>query len=72
MNGVRVHVDRRKCEGTAFCVGVTDEVFALDAEGLAVVRLQAGDPQLRELRELAVEAERMCPTGAIAVRDDDA
>lgn len=64
---VRVHVDRRKCEGTGFCAAISDEVFALDADGLAVVRLPAGDPRLEALGDLADEAEQMCPVGAIAV-----
>lgn len=70
MSALRVHVDRRKCEGTGFCTAISDEVFALDADGLAVVRLPPGDPRLAALGDLVDEAEQMCPTGAIAALRD--
>ena len=64
-----MHVDRRKCEGTGFCVAISEELFELDDEHVATVRLAPGDPRLTQLAELAREAEEMCPTGAIAVAE---
>jgi ferredoxin len=59
---VEAEVDPVQCALTGYCVEVAPELFQLGSEH-AVVRAESiNDPGLREL---AIEAESLCPTAAI-------
>jgi ferredoxin len=60
-----VEVDRDVCVGSGYCQRIAPAVFDLDQTGLAVVL--AARPTGSELAA-AHEAERSCPSLAIAVR----
>lgn len=64
--GVRVEVDRELCIGSGNCVHLSRGAIELDDEGVASVvdGSVATSAQLRQ-------AGRSCPTGAIAVADDE-
>ncbi len=59
---VRVIVDRDRCEGNAVCVGIAPDVFDLDDEDYAVVKL---DPIPADQEELAERAIAECPRAAL-------
>ena len=61
---MRVSVDADRCEGHARCWGLCPEVFDLDDEGHAVVKLAEIPP---ELEDKARDAARNCPERAIQV-----
>lgn len=61
---MRVSVDADRCEGHARCWGICPEVFELDDEGHAVVRLAEVPP---EHEDAARDAVRNCPERAIAL-----
>jgi ferredoxin len=56
------------CEGTGYCLQLLPEVFALTADGKS-----SADPAAaaQASAEDLLEAERMCPTTAIAVQPDE-
>ncbi|WP_406864645.1 ferredoxin [Streptomyces sp. HUAS MG47] len=62
---VRVAVDRTRCIGAGQCALTAPDVFAQDDDGFGTVRpgrAEAAGPMLRE-------AARVCPVGAVTVRD---
>ena len=61
---MRVSVDADRCEGHARCWAVCPEVFDLDDEGHAVVKV-ADVPA--DLEDKASDAARNCPERAIEV-----
>lgn len=61
---MRVSVDADRCEGHARCWGICPEVFDLDEEGHAVVKLAEVPP---DLEGKARDAARNCPERAIQV-----
>lgn len=61
----RVKVDEDVCMGTASCVSLAPNTFAIGEAGVALVVDAAGDP-LDAVRE----AEENCPTEAITVEAD--
>jgi ferredoxin len=63
---MKVNVDFDVCASTGNCARVCPEVFELRSDGYLYV-LQDEPPE--ELREQALEAEGLCPTGAITVTD---
>jgi ferredoxin len=63
----RVTVDPDLCVGTAECVRLAPEAFALDdAEDIALVAPEASQAPIAQLRRAAYE----CPTGAITIDED--
>lgn len=58
-----VSIDRSLCIGAAACTGVAPDLFELDEENIAVLKIApaSGD------RKRALEAAESCPTGAITV-----
>jgi ferredoxin len=63
---VQVTVDPDRCIGSAECVRVLPEAFAIDeTRGVSVPRPAAGSADLATLAEVV----RDCPTGAIRVID---
>jgi ferredoxin len=61
---VRVIVDYDVCASTGSCMQVCPEVFEVRSDGYLYV-LQEEPPE--ELREQVLQAEELCPTGAITV-----
>ena len=63
---IRVRVDRERCVGAAMCVAIAPSVFAIDAEGKAVVLVDTFDDT-----ELLMQAAEECPALAVIVVDSD-
>ncbi|MGE2836169.1 ferredoxin [Mycobacterium sp. SMC-4] len=63
---MRVHVDRDRCEGNAFCVRIAPLVFELDEDEYAVV---IADPVPDGQQALATQAVADCPRAAISSSD---
>jgi ferredoxin len=64
--GLRMRVDRDSCQSSGRCVSAAPDVFAFDADRLAV----AG-PAASLTREEALAIARGCPALAIEVIGDD-
>lgn len=62
---MKAEVDPRQCALTGYCVEVAPELFRLGDEHAEVLTESIDDPTLREL---AIEAESLCPTSAIRLR----
>lgn len=65
-----MHIDRNTCEGTGYCVLLRDDVFGLDDEGVAELVVPQGSAHLDRVRDEVLEAENLCPTGAITVTEE--
>jgi ferredoxin len=61
---MKVIVDYDVCASTGSCMQVCPEVFEVRSDGFLYV-LQEEPPE--ELRERVLQAEELCPTGAITV-----
>jgi ferredoxin len=59
---MKAEVDPRQCALTGYCVEVAPELFRLGDEYAEVLAESIDDPGSREL---AIEAESLCPTAAI-------
>jgi ferredoxin len=59
---MKAEVDPRQCALTGYCVEVAPELFRLGDEHAEVLAGSIDDPGSREL---AIEAESLCPTSAI-------
>ena len=66
--GLRVRVDRDRCQGHARCHALAPELFALDAIGNAEVRGDGSVPEA--LSERARLAEANCPELAIKIIEE--
>ncbi len=64
---MKVRVDRDLCAGCAECVEICPEVFELDDEGIAVVKVETVPPEAEESCREAAEA---CPSEAIIIEED--
>ena len=63
---MRVEVDRDRCEGNAVCVGIAPDLFDLDDEDYAVMKVDEIPADQEELPEQSI-AE--CPRAALLRRD---
>ncbi|NVN53497.1 ferredoxin [Mycolicibacterium hippocampi] len=63
---MRVEVDRDRCEGNAVCVGIAPDLYELDDEDYAVVKL---DPVPAEEEALAEQSIAECPRAALIRHD---
>jgi ferredoxin len=63
---VRVEVDRDRCEGNAVCLGIAPDLFDLDDEDYAVVKL---DPVPADQEQLAEQSIQECPRAALTRKD---
>jgi ferredoxin len=61
---MKVIVDYDVCASTGSCMQVCPEVFEVRSDGYLYV-LQEEPPE--ELRDKVLQAEELCPTGAITV-----
>lgn len=59
---MRVIVDRDRCEGNAVCLGIDPDIFDLDDDDYAVVKL---DPIPFDKEQLAEQAIAECPRAAL-------
>jgi len=62
----RISIDRSLCNGYGVCEAVSPDVFALDDEGLAVLRTSTSND------ETVREACDSCPSGAISIANVEA
>jgi ferredoxin len=63
----RVVVNFEACMGSGLCVGVAPEIFALDDDGIVSPRtLEVSVEQM----DVAEEAVRSCPLGALSLVGD--
>ena len=63
---MRVEVDLDRCEGNAICVGIADDLFELNDDDYAVMKVDA-IPADRE--EAARRAVVDCPRAALTIKD---
>ncbi|OBI32464.1 ferredoxin [Mycobacterium sp. E2238] len=63
---MRVIVDRDRCEGNAVCMGIAPDIFDLDDDDYAVVKL---DHIPADQEQLAEQAIAECPRAAL-LRED--
>ncbi|WSA29761.1 ferredoxin [Streptosporangium sp. NBC_01755] len=66
---MKVTTDTSRCIGAGMCVLTVPEVFDQSEEDGTVVLLDETPPP--ELHAAVRRAERLCPSGAISVRDPD-
>lgn len=75
-------IDRDKCIGAASCVAVYPDVFEIDAEGKAVLKLKNGSSTSDKTDITALDvssvdddtlmlAAQSCPTAAIILYDEE-
>jgi ferredoxin len=63
---MRVEVDRDRCEGNAVCVGIAPDLFDLDDEDYAVVKV---DPVPDDEEAVAEQSIAECPRAALIRHD---
>ncbi|WP_099020561.1 ferredoxin [Mycolicibacterium palauense] len=63
---MRVEVDRDRCEGNAVCVGIAPDLFDLDDDDYAVVKV---DEVPADQEALAEQAIAECPRAALNRKD---
>ncbi|MET0898626.1 MAG: ferredoxin [Mycobacterium sp.] len=63
---MRVEVDRDRCEGNAVCVGIAPDLFDLDDDDYAVMKVDVIPADQEDLAEQSV-AE--CPRAALIRKD---
>ena len=63
---MKVRVDPTLCTGCGPCVDICPDVFELDQDGIAVVKI---DQIPVDLEEACREAAENCPTEAIAIEE---
>ena len=66
---MKVTVDYEVCASTGTCVQVCPEVFEIRSDGFLYLLIEGDVPA--ELHKKAIEAEDLCPTGAITLVGDD-
>jgi len=69
VNALRVSTDTSRCIGAGMCVLTAPEVFDQSEEDGTVVLLDETPPP--ELHAAVRRAERLCPSGAISVLEQD-
>lgn len=62
----RIMIDRALCSGFGSCVELAPEIFELDGEGLASVRVGTSDD------DAVLDAAAQCPMVAISVLEERA
>jgi ferredoxin len=63
---MRVEVDRDRCEGNAVCVGIAPDLFDLDDEDYAVMKV---DDIPADQEQLAEQSVNECPRAALIRKD---
>ena len=65
---MRLVIDHRKCRRTGQCSYLHPELFKADEVGAPIVLIEHPG---EELRTAAEEAAELCPSGAIALVEED-
>lgn len=65
---MKVQVDANRCQGTAMCLAVAPELFAIQPNGIAEVLMDEVGPEFAALAEDAVLA---CPASALSIVSGD-
>ncbi|MET0700433.1 MAG: ferredoxin [Mycobacterium sp.] len=63
---MRVEVDRDRCEGNAVCVGIAPDLFDLDDDDYAVMKV---DEIPTDQEQLAEQSVAECPRAALIRKD---
>jgi ferredoxin len=63
---MQVEVDRDRCEGNAVCVGIAPDLFDLDDEDYAVMKV---DEIPSDQEDLAEQSVAECPRAALLRKD---
>ena len=63
---MQVEVDRDRCEGNAVCVGIAPDLFDLDDDDYAVMKV---DDIPSDQEDLAEQSVAECPRAALIRRD---
>jgi ferredoxin len=63
---MRIEVDRDRCEGNAVCVGIAPDLFDLDDEDYAVMKV---DEIPADQEQLAEQSVAECPRAALIRKD---
>ncbi|WP_395309843.1 ferredoxin [Mycobacterium sp. AMU20-3851] len=63
---MHIEVDRDRCEGNAVCLGIAPDLFDLDDDDYAVVKI---DPVPADQEALAEQSVAECPRAALIRRD---
>jgi ferredoxin len=63
---MRVEVDHDRCEGNAVCVGIAPDLFDLDDDDYAVVKV---DEVPADQEQLAEQSIAECPRAALIRKD---
>jgi ferredoxin len=63
---MRVEVDRDRCEGNAVCLGIAPDLFDLDDEDYAVMKV---DEIPTDQEQLAEQSVNECPRAALIRKD---
>ncbi len=63
---MRVEVDHDRCEGNAVCLGIAPDLFDLDDDDYAVMKV---DDIPSDQEELADQAVAECPRAALIRKD---
>jgi ferredoxin len=63
---MRIEVDRDRCEGNAVCVGIAPDLFDLDDEDYAVMKV---DEIPTDQEQLAEQSVAECPRAALIRKD---
>lgn len=61
---MKVRVDRYKCIGCGLCAGICPEVFEMDADGVAAVKVEVVP---KDCEDKVGEATESCPVEAIEI-----
>jgi ferredoxin len=61
---MHISIDRATCQGNQLCLGIAPELFDVDEDGLALVRVELVTPDLERVAE---QAALCCPTQAVQV-----
>jgi ferredoxin len=62
---MKIEVDRDLCVSVATCVAIAPHTFALDEDGIAIIKNPSGDTE-----KTILQAAQSCPVNAIRIYDD--
>jgi ferredoxin len=62
---MKIEVDRDLCVSVATCVAIAPNTFALDEDGIAIIKNPSGDTE-----KIILQAAQSCPVNAIRIYDD--
>jgi ferredoxin len=66
---MEARINRALCIGKTQCISASPEAFELDQEGKAILK-EGMTPVPEGLKKRVSLAARMCPVGAISIKED--